>query len=126
LIVLAEHYYKKGKLSEAIAQCQRAISLQPQAAVAYKILGEVLQLSGKLEEAKRCYFESIRNSTKFWLMFWQILALCSHSSTLAEAIYYYQEAVDLKPHVAEFYRKLGKISSKLIPQNKQQFVSIRH
>lgn len=109
LIVLAEHYYKKGKFSEAIAQCQRAISLDPQAAVAYKILGEALQLSGKLEEAKRCYLKILEiqpNFAEVWASLGNVFAQQQRGS---EAIYYYQKAVELKPQVAEFYRRLGKI-----------------
>ena len=109
LIVLAEHYYKKGKLSEAITQCQRAISLQPQAAVAYKILGEVLQLSGKLEEAKRCYLKVLEIQPNFAEVLANLGTVFAQQQRWQEAIYYYQKAVDLKPHVAEFSRKLGEI-----------------
>jgi len=109
LIVLAEHYYKKGKLSEAIAQCQRAISLQPQAAVAYKILGEVLQLSGKLEEAKRCYLKVLEIQPNLADVLANLGTVFAQQQRWQEAIYFYQRAVDLKPQVAEFYRKLGKI-----------------
>ena len=109
LIVLAEHYYKKGKLSEAIAQCQRAISLQPQAAVAYKILGEALQLSGKLEEAKRCYLKVLEIQPNFAEVLANLGTVFAQQQRWQEAIYYYQKAVELKPQVAEFYRKLGNI-----------------
>jgi len=109
LIVLAGHYYNKGKLSEAIVQCQRAISLQPQAAVAYKILGEALQLTGKLEEAKRCYFKVLEIQPNFADVWASLGNVFAQQQSWQDAIYYYQKAITLKPQVAEFYRKLAQV-----------------
>ena len=109
LIVLAEHYYKKGKLSEAIAHCQRAISLQPQAVIAYKILGEALQLSGKLEEAKRCYFKVLEIQPNFADVLASLGNLSAQQQRWQEAINYYQKALALNPQLAAVYRNLAKV-----------------
>ncbi|MEG4917392.1 tetratricopeptide repeat protein [Microcoleus sp. B7-D4] len=113
LIVLAGHYYNKGKLSEAIAQCQRAISLQPQAVGAYHILGEALQVSGKLEEAKNCYFKILEIQPNFAEVWASLGNVFAQQQRWQDAINSYQKAVSLQPQVAEFYRKLANVFERI-------------
>ena len=113
LIVLAGHYYNKGKLSEAIAQCQRAISLQPQAVGAYQILGEALQVSGKLEEAKRCYFKVLEIQPNFAEVWASLGNVFAQQQRWQDAINSYQKAVSLQPQSAEFYRKLANVFERI-------------
>ncbi|PSB53739.1 capsular polysaccharide biosynthesis protein [filamentous cyanobacterium Phorm 6] len=113
LIVLAGHYYNKGKLSEAIAQCQRAISLQPQAVGAYHILGEALQVSGKLEEAKNCYFKVLEIQPNFAEVWASLGNVFAQQQRWQDAINSYQKAVSLQPQIAEFYRKLANIFERI-------------
>ncbi|WP_293355969.1 MULTISPECIES: tetratricopeptide repeat protein [unclassified Microcoleus] len=58
-IYLAEVYYKKGQLDEAIAAYNCAIDLKPDAYKAYYRLGKILQELQRWQEAIYCYLQVI-------------------------------------------------------------------
>ncbi len=112
-IVLAEYYGSKGKWAEAIGLCQRAISLQPKSAAAYKIFGKALQSTGKLEEARQCYLKALQLQPNLAEVHANLGSLSAQQQQWQAAISHYQKALELNPQFAGAYRNLAKVFERM-------------
>ncbi|MEP6515422.1 tetratricopeptide repeat protein [Microcoleus vaginatus] len=108
----AKIYLNRGKLTEAIDFCKRAIELQPFSPSAYTTLGEILEAQGDPTAARDAFVQALEISPKFFLAHAYLGQLYSDYAWLDEAVFHYRQAVDLKPDWAELHYNLGNIFHK--------------
>ncbi|MEG4403688.1 tetratricopeptide repeat protein [Microcoleus sp. MON2_D5] len=105
----AESYYAQGKFEEAIAECKRAIEIQPDAAFAYKIAGNATQAMGKAEAARYWYVQALEIEPDFAEIHANLGSLYAQQKYWEKSIACYQQAIKIKPNLASAYRNLARI-----------------
>ncbi|MEP6517071.1 tetratricopeptide repeat protein [Microcoleus vaginatus] len=105
----AESYYAQGKFEEAIAECKRAIEIQPDAAFAYKIAGNATQAMGKAEAARYWYVQALEIEPDFAEIHANLGSLYAQQKQWEKSIACYQQAIKIKPNLASAYRNLARI-----------------
>ncbi len=108
----AQVYLNRGKLTEAIDFCKRAIELQPFSPSAYTTLGEILEAQGDPTAARDAFVQALEISPQFFLAHAYLGQLYSDYAWLDEAVFHYRQALDLKPDWAELHYNLGNIFHK--------------
>ncbi|WP_293062938.1 tetratricopeptide repeat protein [Okeania sp. SIO2B3] len=104
-------YNQKGLYEQAIAECQQAIAVQPNMAMAYKILGNAQQKIGsasQLQEAKQNYLKAISLDSQDASIHVNLGSLYAQEQLWAKAIPCYQQAIAIKPDFVGAYRNLAK------------------
>ncbi|NEQ76619.1 MAG: tetratricopeptide repeat protein [Okeania sp. SIO2C9] len=104
-------YNQEGLYEQAIAQCQQAIAVQPEMAMAYKILGNAQQKIGsasQLQEAKQNYLKAISLDSQDPSIHVNLGSLYAQEELWEKAIPCYQKAIAIKPDFAGAYRNLAK------------------
>ncbi len=105
----ADELLKNKQFEQAIISCQRAVEIQPNSAMAYKLLGNALQCLGRVTEAKEQYNQALEIDPKFAEVYANLGSLYAKEQQWDAAISYYQKAIQLKPNLASAYRNLAKI-----------------
>ncbi len=105
----AQVYLNRGKLTEAIAFCKRAIELQPFSPSAYTTLGEILEAQGDPTAARDAFVQALEISPQFFLAHAYLGQLYSEYCWLDEAVFHYRQALDLKPDWPELHYNLGNV-----------------
>lgn len=105
----AQVYLNRGKLTEAIDFCKRAIELQPFSPSAYTTLGEILEASGDPTAARDAFVQALEISPQFFLAHAYLGQLYSEYCWLDEAVFHYRQALDLKPDWPELHYNLGNV-----------------
>ena len=108
----AEALYTQKQYEQAAVACQRIISIKPHAK-AYKILGNVRQNQGQVEEAKDCYAKAIQLQPNFAEVFCNLGTLYAQEQEWQPAIVCYQKAITLQPRLAIAYRNLARTWTQL-------------
>ena len=103
---------KRGKLTEALDFCNRAIELHPFSPLAYTTLGEILEASGDPTAARDAFVKALEISPQFFLAHAYLGQLYSDYWWLDEAVFHYQQALDLKPDWMQLYYNLGNVFHK--------------
>ncbi|NJO47850.1 MAG: tetratricopeptide repeat protein [Oscillatoriales cyanobacterium RM2_1_1] len=109
LIDQANAYCALKNWELAIATCQKALRIQPDLAVAYKIQGNALQMLGEVPAATRAYEKALELNPEYAEVCANLGSLYGQQERLEKAISYYQQALRLKPDFAGAYRNLAKI-----------------
>lgn len=105
----AESYCAQKQFDRAIAECQRAIEIQPDAVAAYKLWGSVLQGRGNLSEAIECYQTVVRINSNDVQAHVNLGSLYAMTQQRQQAIACYQKAIALQPNLAAAYRNLARV-----------------
>ncbi|MEG4455093.1 tetratricopeptide repeat protein [Microcoleus sp. N9_A1] len=105
----AEAYYAQGKFEEAIAECKRAIEIQPNAAFAYKIAGNATQAMGKAEAARYWYAQALEIEPDFAEVYANLGSIYAQQKQWQKSIECYQKAIKIKPNLASPYRNLARV-----------------
>ena len=105
----AQVYLNRGKLTEAIDFCKRAIELQPFSPSAYTTLGEILEASGDPTAARDAFVQALEISPQFFLAHAYLGQLYSDYCWLDGAVFHYRQALDLKPDWPELHYNLGNV-----------------
>ncbi|WP_377476924.1 MAG: tetratricopeptide repeat protein [Microcoleus anatoxicus] len=108
----AQVYLNRGKLSEAMDCCKKAIELQPFSPSAYTTLGEILEAQGDPTAARDAFVQALEISPGFFLAHAYLGQLYSEYWWLDEAVFHYRQALDLKPDWPELYYNLGNVVHK--------------
>ncbi|UNU24521.1 tetratricopeptide repeat protein [Microcoleus vaginatus] len=108
----AQIYLNRGKLTEAIEFCKKAIELQPFSPSAYTTLGEILEAQGDPTAARDAFVQALEISPQFFRAHAYLGQLYSDYSWLDEAVFHYRQALDLKPDWAEVHYNLGNVFHK--------------
>ncbi|MDJ0554863.1 MAG: tetratricopeptide repeat protein [Microcoleaceae cyanobacterium MO_207.B10] len=107
----ATTYSQQGLYQQAIAECQQAIAVKPDMAVAYKILANIQQKIGSAsqrQEAKQNYLKAISLDSQDASIHANLGSLYAQDESWEQAIPCYQQAIALKPDFAGAYRNLAK------------------
>ncbi|MEG4577250.1 tetratricopeptide repeat protein [Microcoleus sp. N3A4] len=105
----AESYCAQKQFDRAIAECKRAIEIQPDAVAAYKLWGNILQGRGNLEEAIECYQKAVQIKSDDVQANVNLGSLYAMKKQLSQAIACYQKAIALQPNLAAAYRNLARV-----------------
>ncbi|MBO0348778.1 tetratricopeptide repeat protein [Phormidium pseudopriestleyi FRX01] len=109
LLHIGEYYYQKGKLTEAIAACEKAVSLQPNLALAYKILGNARLAGRQLEAAQQCYLKALEIQPDCAEVYGNLGTVLAQQQNWDQAILADQKALELQPTFAGVYRNLANV-----------------
>lgn len=111
----AKAYYRQGKLASAAALCQEAIKINPDCYPAYKTLGEILLVEGKIKQGLRAHTRAIalEPEPERANSYWQLGNVLAEIEEFYGAIACYIQALQRQPDFAPVYRDLGNILSKL-------------
>ncbi|MGD1806199.1 tetratricopeptide repeat protein [Dapis sp. BLCC M126] len=109
----AELYYAQGQLSEAIACCRQALSLQPNWAPTYVTLANILQAQGQISEAISLYYQAIEFNPDLSQAHVNLGSMFYRQGKLEEAIGCYRKAIQLQPEMAAAYWNLAKVWQRL-------------
>ncbi|MEA5539153.1 tetratricopeptide repeat protein [Limnoraphis robusta Tam1] len=109
----AEAAAQLGNLTGAIEACQEALKIQPNTAVAYKILGEIEQALGHRESAQGLYKKAIEFGWKDAEIYLNLGTLCAQQQNWKDSIKYYQESIKINPKSAVVYHNLSKVWKQL-------------
>ncbi len=96
-----------GRLDEAIANYNKAISIDPDFAEAYNNLGIALKGLGRLDEAVESYNRAISINPDFAEAHCNLGNALRDLSQLTEAVDSYDKAVSIKPAFVEAHNNLG-------------------
>ncbi|MGD1714287.1 tetratricopeptide repeat protein [Dapis sp. BLCC M172] len=105
----AQLYLAQGKLEEAMAACKQALEMEPNFPLIYKILGNILQRIGEIDQAKEWYIKAINLEPNWAEVYANLGSLYAQQKKWQLAIECYDKAIKIKPKVAGFYRNLEKI-----------------
>jgi tetratricopeptide (TPR) repeat protein len=105
----AESYYGQRRYEEAIAECKRAIEIKPEAALAYKILGNATQAMDKLDAAWYWYAQALEIDPDFAEVHANLGSLYAQQKQWQKSITCYRKAIEINPNLASAYRNLAKI-----------------
>ena len=112
----ATAYKQEGLYEQAIAECQQAIAVKPDLAIAYKILANIQQKmgsSGQRQKAKENYLKAISLDSQDASIHSNLGSLYAQEALWGKAIPCYQKAIALKPDFVGAYRNLAKAWSQL-------------
>ncbi len=105
----AESYSAQKQFDRAIAECQRAIEIKPDAVAAYKLWGKILQVQGNTEEAIECYQKAVKIKSDDVQSHVNLGSLYAMNKQTAQAIACYQKAIAIQPNLAAAYRNLARV-----------------
>ncbi|NJL36592.1 MAG: tetratricopeptide repeat protein [Leptolyngbyaceae cyanobacterium SM1_4_3] len=105
----AEAHLSAGRLTEAIATCERALSVQADFAPACKLLGNALQRAGKNEAARDWYQKALTIQPDWAEAHANLGSLHAQQQQWQQAIARFQKAIALKPNFAGAYRNLARV-----------------
>ena len=109
----AQKDYEQGLYEQAIAQCQEAISIKPDAVAAYILLGNSQHKMGQLKAAEKNYQRAIEINPNNASIHTQLGNLYGEQKLWQKAIDSYQKATAIQPKVADNYRNLAKVWTQL-------------
>lgn len=115
----ATAYKQEGLYEQAIAECQQAIAVKPDLAIAYKILANIqgkMGSPGQRQKAKENYLKAISLDGQDASIHSNLGSLYAQEALWGEAIPCYQKAIALKPDFVGAYRNLAKAWSQLDKQ----------
>ncbi|WP_426582966.1 tetratricopeptide repeat protein [Dapis sp. BLCC M229] len=96
-----------GQLEKAVTLYQKAIELNPNLALYYQSLGDVLVQIGKWGEAATVYQKAIELKPTSALSHHNLGKILVNQGNLEQAITSYSQAIKINPNFSEFYISLG-------------------
>ncbi|GAB4531969.1 MAG: hypothetical protein Tsb0014_15970 [Pleurocapsa sp.] len=106
-------YFREGNWQEAIAACQKALEISPEAAEAYKILGNILQRLGQKGKALGYYAKALEVKPDLAEVYANLGSYYAEQENWELAIEYYHQALAIKPNLAGIHRSLALIWEEL-------------
>jgi tetratricopeptide (TPR) repeat protein len=106
---------KKNKTSDAERELQKAVDLYPKYAVAWYELGMVYQKDKKLDEARKCYAESMKADAKFVSPYAQMARLAAADQNWEQTAEYSGKLLKLNPYYSPevyFYSAVANLNLK--------------
>jgi len=89
---------KKNKTADAERDLQKAVEIYPKYAVAWYELGMLYQQDKKLDEAKKCYAESLKADSKFVSPYGQLARLAALEQNWEQTAEYSSKSLKLNPY----------------------------
>nr|WP_246199520.1 tetratricopeptide repeat protein [Sodalinema gerasimenkoae] len=101
-------YGQQRQWQACIETCEQALALQPTASL-YKLLGDVLQLTGRSSEARRSYREALRLRPDFAEVYGNLGNLYAQERQWPRAIECFQRALRYQPQRVVLHRALAGV-----------------
>jgi len=114
---------KKNKLPDAEKEFQKAVDAYPKYAVAWYELGMVHQQQKQLDEAKKCYLESLKADSKFVSPYAQLARLSVANQNWEETAEYSGKLLKLNPYFSPevyFYGAVANLNLKNLDAAEEQ------
>ena len=108
----ADAYCEESQWDKAIAACKEAIEVAPEAAAAYRRLGNILQRQGKLTDAMGFYAKALVLQPGAPEIYSNLGILHARKQDWDKAIAYFQKAIEKDPQLAGAYNNLAKVWKK--------------
>ena len=102
-------YEEQGRVTEAIAECKAALSINPRLPEARNNLGHFLDEAGKPDEALVCYEETLRLKPRSALAHANLATVLMKLGQEPEARQHYEEAARLAPEDPRPHYAFGKV-----------------
>ena len=109
----AKNHLAQNHFESAILACQKVLETDVNCGEAYTILGNVLQLQGKFEQAHNSYKTAIQLQPESPEPLGNLGSLYARKQQWDLAVQYYQLALKYKPNCEKLYRNLAKVLTKL-------------
>ncbi|WP_158442059.1 MULTISPECIES: tetratricopeptide repeat protein [Planktothrix] len=109
----AKNHLAQNHFESAILACQKVLETDVNCGEAYTILGNVLQLQGKFEQAHNSYKTAIQLQPESPEPLGNLGSLYARKQQWDLAVKYYQLALKYKPNCDKLYRNLAKVLTKL-------------
>ncbi len=109
----AEAYCNEQQWDKAVVACQEALQVDPAAAVAYKLLGNVLMRQGKLTDAMGYYAKALTQQPNFPEVYNNLGSLHAKQKAWDMAIAYFKKALAQDPKLVSSHLNLAKTFTKL-------------
>lgn len=110
---LAQLYLTQGKLSQAIAICQKVLDQQPHSGQAYQILGQIFHDEGNFQKAMEAYTKAVEIQPDFAEARAYLGQLYKDLHWWQEAAFQYQKAIHLGLNWPKLHGHLGSVLSHL-------------
>jgi Flp pilus assembly protein TadD len=98
---------QKGKLTEAIAEFQQALQIQPDDELAHCYLGVALRREGNTAEAIAHYRRAVELKPDYAFAHYNLAVALQQTGNMAEAIAHYQRVVEIEPEHVRAHCNLG-------------------
>ena len=109
----AEAYCNESEWTKAITACQKALDIAPETALAYKMLGNVLQRQGKLTDAMGFYADALSRQPDSPEIYSNLGSLYARKQAWEQAIVYFEKAIDRDANFAIAHLNLAKVWKQL-------------
>ena len=106
-------YFQDRNWREAIVACKNALHLDPQNTDAYKILGNILKITGRKAEALGIYAKALEINPNSAAIYANLGSFHAEQKNWQQALDYYQQAVIIDPRLAGAYRNLAQVWEEL-------------
>ena len=106
-------YYQDRNWREAIAACKNALNLDPRNTDAYKILGNILKITGRKAQALGIYAKALEINPNSAAIYANLGSFHAEQKNWQQALDYYQQAVIIDPRLAGAYRNLAQVWEEL-------------
>ncbi len=114
---------KKGKVPDAEREFQKAVEIYPKYAVAWYELGLLHQQQKQLEEAKKCYAESLKADSKYVNPYAQLTRLSVAEQNWEQTAEYSGKLLKLNPYYSPelyFYGAVANLNLKHLDAAEEQ------
>jgi tetratricopeptide (TPR) repeat protein len=104
---LGKALYQKGQVDEAMAQCQRALEIDPKYAEAHSNLGMALFQKGQVDEAVAHYQKALEINPNDATTHYNFGNALFQKGQVDEAVAHYQKALEIQPSFAAAHSNIG-------------------
>ncbi len=99
--------FREGLYGQALAECTRAIELDPQSADAYRRLGRVYEAENQFDKALTAYKKAVETDPGDYKVYQEIGAFLYMRGQVEDAVSYYEKMEALAPEEPEIHRVLS-------------------
>jgi spermidine synthase len=104
---LANRYYTRGMLDEAVANYAKSLQIKPDNAEVHYDLAQVLAEQGKLDVAASHFLKALELKPNYYEAHSKLGVILAQEDRLEEAIKHFTEALRIKPDFADAHNDLG-------------------
>jgi len=101
-------FLQKGRVDEAIEQCQKALKIKPDYAQAHYNLGNALVQKGQVDEAIAQFQKALKINPNYAQAHYNIGHALLQKGQVSEAIARFQKALKIKPNYADAHNNFGE------------------
>ena len=105
----AQIYWQAKQWQLTIEACTKVLALEPEIAIAHKLMGDALQKTGKFQDALNYYQQAIAIQPDFADVYINLGSLYANQKRWSEAMEHYQQALTIDPELIKVHQYIAKI-----------------